>query len=226
MPVSVAIRIFSRSAIGSFAIASRSPERTVLNGSMFFNSGFSFTSAPTRLKQYITCEYIGCSTQSVPSWSKVAMRSAGGTNCGLAVSVVTLTKFMIADLAAPPFHEGNGSWARAMVEVNATTPISAATRRFCLYVVFIIFVLFPNESFSLVKSRAASRETARVFHNRTDGLVGSAADARRLGRVHCRHRVCRILKIRHQVGRGAAGEAFDAWILHDRLVEIDEHRIH
>jgi hypothetical protein len=33
---------------------------------------------------------------------------------------------------------GAGSAAQAMVEVNATTPISAATRRFCFYVVFII----------------------------------------------------------------------------------------
>ena len=83
MPVSVAARIFSRSFSGSFAIASRSPESTVLNGSTFLSSGFSFTSAGTRSRQYITCVYIGCSTQSVPSWSKVAMRSSGGTNCGL-----------------------------------------------------------------------------------------------------------------------------------------------
>ena len=49
------------------AIASRLPESTVLNGSTFANSGFAFTTAGTRSRQYIICEYIGCSTHSVPS---------------------------------------------------------------------------------------------------------------------------------------------------------------
>ena len=99
MPVSVAARIFSRSSIGSFAIASRLPDSTVLNGSTFASSGFALTSAGTRSRQYITCEYIGCSTHSVPSWSKVAMRSAGGTNFGLPCVVVACTNSTIAFLA-------------------------------------------------------------------------------------------------------------------------------
>ena len=112
MPVRVAARIFSRSCIESFAIASRSPDSTVLNGSTFASSGFALTTAGTRSRQYITCEYIGCSTHSVPSWSKVAMRSAGGTNFGLAWSVVACTNSMIAFLAGPSFQEGRGSvWA-------------------------------------------------------------------------------------------------------------------
>src|SRR5438034_2482726 len=109
MPVSVAARIFSSWAIGSFAIAARSPESMVLNGSTFLSSGFSFTSAPTRSRQYIACEYIGCSTQSVPSWSKVATRSTGGTNFGLPCVVVACTNSTIACFAAPSFHEGSGS---------------------------------------------------------------------------------------------------------------------
>src|SRR5271154_1755927 len=52
---------------------------------------------------------MGCSTQVVPSWSKVAIRSSGDTKFGLLLSVVVLTKFMIACLAGPSFHEGNGS---------------------------------------------------------------------------------------------------------------------
>ena len=43
MPVSVAARIFSRSCIGSLAIASRLPDSTVLNGSTFASSGFALT---------------------------------------------------------------------------------------------------------------------------------------------------------------------------------------
>ena len=109
MPVSVAARIFSRSCVGSFAIASRSPDSTVLNGSTLASSGFALTSAGTRSRQYITWLYIGCSTQSVPSWSKVAMRSSGGTKSGLDLSVVAFTKSTIACLAAPSFHDGSGS---------------------------------------------------------------------------------------------------------------------
>ncbi len=45
IPVSVATAIFSRSGNGSFAMASRSPESTVLNGSMFFISGFSLANS-------------------------------------------------------------------------------------------------------------------------------------------------------------------------------------
>ena len=35
----------------SFAIASRLPDSTVLNGSTFFSSGFAFTTAGTRSRQ-------------------------------------------------------------------------------------------------------------------------------------------------------------------------------
>ena len=122
MPVRVAARIFSRSFIESFAIASRLPDITVLKGSTFLSSGFALTTAGTRSRQYITCEYIGCSTHSVPSWSKVAMRSAGGTNLGLPCVVVACTNSTIACLAGPSFHEGSGSvwaWARALSERRA-----------------------------------------------------------------------------------------------------------
>src|SRR5208283_1786831 len=54
---------------------------------------------------------MGCSTQVVPSWSKVAMRFSGGTNFALLLSVVVLTKWRIACFAGPSFHEGNGSAA-------------------------------------------------------------------------------------------------------------------
>ena len=67
MPVSVATAIFSRSCNVNFAIASRLPDITVLNGSTFASSGFALTTAGTRSRQYITWEYIGCSTHSVPS---------------------------------------------------------------------------------------------------------------------------------------------------------------
>ena len=43
----------------------------------------------------------------VPSWSKVAMRSSGGTKFGLDWSVVACTKSTIACFAGPSFHEGS-----------------------------------------------------------------------------------------------------------------------
>src|SRR5262245_19083200 len=49
---------------------------------------------------------IGC---TVLSWSKVAIRSSGGTNLGLALSVVAFTKATIACFAGPSFQDGRGS---------------------------------------------------------------------------------------------------------------------
>jgi hypothetical protein len=112
MPVDVAATILTRSASDSFAIASRLPDITVLNGSTFASAGFALTSPGTRSRTYIACVYIGCSTQSVPSWSKVATRSAGGTKLGLPCVVVVCTKSTIAFFAGPSFHDASGSvWA-------------------------------------------------------------------------------------------------------------------
>ncbi len=124
MPVRVAARIFSRSFIESFAIASRLPDSTVLKGSTLASSGFALTTAGTRSRQYITCEYIGCSTHSVPSWSKVAIRASGGTNVGLDWSVVACTKSTIACLAGPSFHEGSGSVCANACALMASTATS------------------------------------------------------------------------------------------------------
>jgi hypothetical protein len=53
------------------------------------------------------------------------MRSSGGTNFGLFLSVVVLTKSTIACFAAPSFHDGRGSaaavagdWFAGCVEVE------------------------------------------------------------------------------------------------------------
>jgi len=40
---------------------------SALNGATFASSGFALTKSGTRSRQYITWEYIGCSTHSVPS---------------------------------------------------------------------------------------------------------------------------------------------------------------
>ena len=50
----------------------------------------------------------GFSDQSVPSLSKVAMRSGGGTKSGPPSRVTRATKSTIDFLAAPSFHDGSG----------------------------------------------------------------------------------------------------------------------
>ncbi len=52
---------------------------------------------------------MGCSAQSVPSLSNVAMRSASGTKSGEPFVVTRSTKARTAFLVAVSFHEGSGS---------------------------------------------------------------------------------------------------------------------
>ena len=54
-----------------------SPSSTALNGCLFFHSGCCGASALTRSSAKASWTYIGCSTHSVPSLSKVAMRCGG-----------------------------------------------------------------------------------------------------------------------------------------------------
>ena len=63
---------------------------------------------------------MGCSDQSVPSLSNVAMRSGTGTKSGVPGFVTRETKPVIACFAAPSFHEGSGSTATgALAGVSA-----------------------------------------------------------------------------------------------------------
>src|SRR6516225_5181534 len=127
MPVSVAVSIFKTLSLESAAIAVGLPDSTV-NGWTFASAGFDLTAVGTRSKQYTNCVYIGCSTHRVPSWSKVATRSAGGTNLTLDGSVVRWTNSTIACLAAPAFHEASGSFC-AQARVLSARPKAAIIGR-------------------------------------------------------------------------------------------------
>src|SRR5262249_8137012 len=59
------------------ALISRSS--TALNGCLVFQSGCLGASALTRSIANMIWKYIGCSAHKVPSWSEVAIRSAGAT---------------------------------------------------------------------------------------------------------------------------------------------------
>src|ERR1700742_2836207 len=93
---------------------------------------------------------MGCSTHSVPSWSKVAIRSSGGTNFELAWSVVARTKSRIARLAGPSFHELNESpggtcvWASAgwetLANVGSHARPKSSPRRLIAYSELLDFI--------------------------------------------------------------------------------------
>ena len=78
---------------------------------MSFHSGCCGASAFTRSKAKSAWKYIGCSAQSVPSLSNMAMRSASGTKSGEPAFVTFATKATMDCLAVPSFHEGSGSAA-------------------------------------------------------------------------------------------------------------------
>ena len=79
---------------------------------------------------------MGCSTHSVPSLSNVAMRSAGGTKSGPPSRVMRATKSIIARLAGPSCHDGNGSSAadatcRHASPRQTTSIVGKSIRRSC-----------------------------------------------------------------------------------------------
>src|SRR5277367_889007 len=103
------------------------------------------------------------------------MRSAGGTNFGLSLSVVAFTKATMASLAGPAFQEGRGSPEFWEVAQPAQSARSAATKAMLLIVrmmsgfVFIIGALgLAAQQTCLVRwrIRGPRRKPARVFHHR------------------------------------------------------------
>ena len=82
MPACVAMTIWKMAGSPPASAALRSPLSSEANGSLSFHSGCCGASAFTRSRAKASWKYIGCSAQSVPSLSKVAMRSARGTKSG------------------------------------------------------------------------------------------------------------------------------------------------
>src|SRR5262245_49056957 len=77
---------------------------------------------------YMTCVYIGCSTQSVPSWSNVTTRASGGTKFAPPGVVVSRTKLTIAVFVGPSFHEGSGSLCAAALAAATSKPTVGSAR--------------------------------------------------------------------------------------------------
>ena len=80
MPAWVAMTISTRPRSPASASVFRSPSSTALNGCLSFHSGCSGAIALTRSSAKASWMYIGCSVHSVPSLSKMAMRSGPARN--------------------------------------------------------------------------------------------------------------------------------------------------
>jgi len=74
----------------------------------FFHSGCCGASAFTRSMANRNWKYNGCSAQSVPSLSNVAMRSGTGTKSDEPSFVTRSTKATIPFFGAVSFHDGKG----------------------------------------------------------------------------------------------------------------------
>src|SRR5438067_2091266 len=137
MPAWVTMMISSmvRSPPASAPITS--PLSNEANGSFVFQSGCCGASAFTRSSAKSNWKYIGCSHQSVPSLSNVAMRSSGGTKFGEPSFVTFSTNSTIAFLGAVSFQDGSGSCARLMVRLIK----EIASRTMTLRLVFMSSVL-------------------------------------------------------------------------------------
>src|SRR5438477_6350976 len=114
-----------------------SPLSNEANGSFVFHSGCCGASAFTRSTAKKSWKYIGCSHQSVPSLSNVAMRSSSGTKSGEPSFVTFATNSTMDCLTAPSLQEGNGSAAGAAIVMETTMQASAIVTRFCIRLVFI-----------------------------------------------------------------------------------------
>src|SRR5262245_35965290 len=140
---------------------------------------------------------MGCSTHSVPSWSNVAMRSAGGTNFGLPCEVVACTNSTIALFAAPSFQEESGSPAgcatalpERRVEIAATAMAARARRvRSCC-----MKGVRSCVRFSVVRRRQAFElvQALHGLHRLERGVIDvrrvQAATLLEIGRASCRER--------------------------------------
>ena len=113
MPAWVAMTISSSASSPAASVALKSPLSSEANGSVVFHSGCCDARAFTRSSAKYTCTGTGCSHQSVPSLSKVAIRSGTGTKDGEPSLVTFSTKLKMLCLAGPSFQDGRGSAAKA-----------------------------------------------------------------------------------------------------------------
>src|SRR5262245_34233704 len=109
MPAWEAMTSSTRPCSPALASAFMSPSMAAWKGCLPFHSGCVEASSLTRSRAKTSWTYIGCSHQSVPSLSKVAMRCSGGTKSGLPSAVTLATKSVIARFVAPSFQDGSGS---------------------------------------------------------------------------------------------------------------------
>ncbi len=87
---------------------------------------FTSTGLPSRSSNF--WKYSGCSAQSVPSLSKVAIHSAGGTKSGPPSFVTFATNSTLAFFAAPSFHELIFTYSETFVVPFVHTALAVRAR--------------------------------------------------------------------------------------------------
>ena len=128
MPACVAMTISTIACSPPASAAFTSPRSSDANGSFSFHSGCWGARAFTRSSAKSNWKYIGCSAQSVPSLSKTATRSAGGTKSGEPGFVTLATKSTIARFALPSFQDASGSAARAVDGMSSGSTASSGEK--------------------------------------------------------------------------------------------------
>ena len=126
IPVCVAAMMASAPFSPPAATPAISPLSSEANGSRVFQSGYCGARAFTQSKANTTWNGRGFSDHSVPSLSKVAIRSGGGTESGPPSRVTRFTKSTIDRLLTPSFHEARGSDGAAAPDAFACAAVGCA----------------------------------------------------------------------------------------------------
>ena len=185
MPVSVAARIFSRSCIGSLAIASRLPDSTVLNGSTFFSSGFCVHHRRDAIE---AIHHLRCTSDARPracrpgrTW-RCAPRAARTSGSPGRWSPARSRRSPV--FAGPSFHDGNrppGVAVCACAEVGRSVPDRAGstvnaeirTRRLMRQEIGFMFV--PSDTRDAAANCCPSGSSAFPWPGRPRSCPASAA---------------------------------------------------
>src|SRR4029453_5481988 len=126
------------------------------------------------------------------------------------------------------------AWADATA-LTASPRASVSSISFCIRFMVLFLFGFPTRRASALRSSwllsvgfvalifpfPEKVSFAREFAN----SIGTGYGLQRLLQIHKRHRVLRIHEVRNLIAGGPPGDSLDAREVHDRFVELYEHRL-